>query len=276
MKIAVASDIHLEFGPITLTNEENADVLILSGDICVAADVKPKHDSLSNLIDRFKRSENVHVFFENCCKEFKNVLYVMGNHEYYHGDYATTIRHLKDCLLPSNPNLHIMDIETLKIDDITFIGGSLWTDMNREDPISINTAMAYMNDFRQIKNSLYSTNGRFLPQDTIDEHKAMLRYIEQVIAASNPEDRFVVVGHHAPSKVSTHPRYKDDFHINGCYSSNLDEFILDNRQIKLWTHGHTHHTFDYLIGTTRIVCNPRGYDGYEDRADQFVLKYVEV
>ena len=36
MKIALASDIHLEFGPITLTNDESADVLILAGDICVA------------------------------------------------------------------------------------------------------------------------------------------------------------------------------------------------------------------------------------------------
>jgi predicted phosphodiesterase len=36
MKIALASDIHLEFGPITLNNDENADVLVLAGDICVA------------------------------------------------------------------------------------------------------------------------------------------------------------------------------------------------------------------------------------------------
>lgn len=37
MKIALASDIHLEFGPISLVNKDSADVLILSGDICVAA-----------------------------------------------------------------------------------------------------------------------------------------------------------------------------------------------------------------------------------------------
>lgn len=269
MKLAVASDIHLEFGPITLTNTENADVLILSGDICVAQDLKPKDDLLNG-----ERSKKLYEFFDNCCKEFKHVLYVMGNHEYYHGDYAYTISRLKSNLIYDN--LHIMDNEVLKIDDITFIGGSLWTDMNREDPITINTALAYMNDYRQIRNSLYTENGRFLPQDSVEEHKAMLRLIEETIAASNPEDKFVVVGHHAPSKFSTHPKYKDDYHINGCYSTNLDEFILDNRQIKVWTHGHTHHTFDYMIGTTRIVCNPRGYDGYEDRADQFELKYVEV
>jgi len=33
MKIAICSDLHLEFGDIILKNEESADVLILGGDI---------------------------------------------------------------------------------------------------------------------------------------------------------------------------------------------------------------------------------------------------
>ena len=36
MKIALASDIHLEFGGITFYNRADADVLVLAGDICVA------------------------------------------------------------------------------------------------------------------------------------------------------------------------------------------------------------------------------------------------
>ena len=70
MKIALASDIHLEFGPISLKNEESADVLVLSGDICVAK--------------RFEEIEE--VFFEECSKQFSNVIYIMGNHEHYGGD----------------------------------------------------------------------------------------------------------------------------------------------------------------------------------------------
>jgi hypothetical protein len=64
--------------------------------------------------------------------------------------------------------------------------------------------------------------------------------------------------------------------MNGGYTSDLVEFILDRPQIKLWTHGHTHEQFDYMIGSTRVVCNPRGYDGYEDCADHFKLKFVDV
>ena len=90
------------------------------------------------------------------------------------------------------------------------------------------------------------------------------------------DQKFVVVGHHAPSRSSTHPRYKDEVIMNGGYSSSLEEFIIDHPQIKLWTHGHTHEEFDYMIGTTRVICNPRGYDNYEDRADRFELKFVDV
>ena len=63
---------------------------------------------------------------------------------------------------------------------------------------------------------------------------------------------------------------------SGGYSSSLDEFIMDHPQIKLWTHGHTHEPFDYMIGETRIFCNPRGYIGYEKSASDFKLKTVEI
>jgi hypothetical protein len=29
--------------------------------------------------------------------------------------------------------------------------------------------------------------------------------------------------------------------------------------VSLWTHGHTHESFDYVVNGTRVVCNPRGY-----------------
>jgi hypothetical protein len=35
--------------------------------------------------------------------------------------------------------------------------------------------------------------------------------------------------------------------------------ILNNPQIKYFSHGHTHDSFDYMIGGCRVICNPRGY-----------------
>ena len=81
--------------------------------------------------------------------------------------------------------------------------------------------------------------------------------------------KVVVVTHHSPSKSSTHPRYKHDTIMNGAYSSDLNDFILDNPQIKYWTHGHTHEPFRYMIGQCEVICNPRGYKYYEQRAEEF-------
>ena len=305
MKIAIASDVHLEFGDLFLNNEENADVLILSGDICVAADF---HKSDPYGILENGKTNRYTDFFIRCANEFKNVIYVAGNHEHYNGDYAETFTILRK-YLGSIPNLHILDKEHVTIDDVTFIGGTLWTDMNAQDPVTLAHIRGVMNDFRIIQNSTemvsyktmvnaYDADGnikldendqpiqqaefhkrpaRFTPEDTVRDHKKMLEYIQVTTAmlGENP-NKYVVVGHHAPSKVSTHPRYRTEVIMNGAYSSRLDQFILDNPQIKLWTHGHTHEEFDYMIGSTRVVCNPRGYINYEERADDFKLKYVEI
>ena len=194
----------------------------------------------------------------------------MGNHEHYHGDFATSYNTLKE-RLGYLANLHILEKEFVEINGVCFAAGTLWTDMNKEDPITLNHIKGYMNDYRIIQDS----SAKFTPEKSVVEHKAMMQFIKDSID-SRPDMPWVVVGHHAPSKMSTKPRYQNDFHVNGAYSSDLSEFILDHPQIKLWTHGHTHHTFDYMIGSTRIVCNPRGYINYEARADNFQLKVVEV
>jgi hypothetical protein len=37
-----------------------------------------------------------------------------------------------------------------------------------------------------------------------------------------------------------------------------------------------HNVSDYMIGETRVVCNPRGYIGHEQQALSFELKYMEI
>ena len=64
--------------------------------------------------------------------------------------------------------------------------------------------------------------------------------------------------------------------MNGGYHNSYEDYIMDHPQIKLWTHGHTHERYDYMIGETRIVCNPRGYIGHEAIANDFELKVVEL
>jgi predicted phosphodiesterase len=278
MKIAICSDLHLEFGDLDLQNEEGADVLILSGDIFVAADLKNYQNEdglvipvMQSLVERGKRYNN---FILRCCERFPEVIMVSGNHEHYHGDFYTTHDTIRKSFSDLE-NFNYLDKDFLIIKGVVFYGGTLWTDMNNEDPITMIQMQGAMNDYYQIKNTSPNSGGKFLPQDSVEDHYAFRRGLDSVLE-QYPTHSVVVVGHHAPSKASTHPRYKTEVIMNGAYSTNLDDFILDRRQIKLWTHGHTHEDFDYMIGTTRIVCNPRGYDGYEDKADLFNLKYVEI
>jgi predicted phosphodiesterase len=284
MKVALCSDVHLEFGPITLENTEGADVLILSGDICLANELNDRADPA--ILGMTNKNNIYHDFFQNCCREFKNVVYISGNHEHYHGDIALTHARLKE-KLGYLTNLHVLEKEYVTFDDVTFIAGTLWTDMNKEDPHTLYAIKGYMNDYRIIKDSAHDVHfrdsdgnfqtrtGKFSPQQSVEEHKAMLDFIDTTVKGL-PNEKFVVVGHHAPCKLSVKPEYENDFMVNGAYSSDLTEFILDRPQIKVWTHGHTHDKYDYMVGSTRIICNPRGYIKYQEIADNFELQYFEV
>jgi predicted phosphodiesterase len=291
MKIAVCSDVHLEFGDLVLKNEENIDVLILSGDICVARDLM-EHDAHG--IVSFGKSARYHQFFQNCCEQFPHVIYVAGNHEHYHGDFKYTYGDLKK-YLGYLKNLHILDKETFELDDYVFVGSTLWTDMNKRDPMTLHMISRMMNDFRIVDNShrevtfktfddpenpdkpTFRTRvAKFSPEDAVEEHEKCLSYIQHVYDNTPPWKSMIVVGHHTPSHTSCHPRYKGDREMNGGYHSNLSEFILDRPGIKLWTHGHTHELFDYNIGDCRVVCNPRGYVGHEQISLDFKLKVVEL
>ena len=302
MKIAICSDVHLEFGQLKLENTENAEVLVLSGDICTAVDLRVTDSILSSA-----KTDRYMEFFTECSKNFPHVVYVMGNHEHYHGDYADSIVHIKSALKHLE-NIHVLDKEIWEHGDHVFIGGTLWTDMNGEDEMTMNHVSRRMNDFQICKNSsrtvnyktqevvlnengdvkkdgdgnpiyraVFKTREAYLsPQDAVEDHKAMLKVIEDTYANIPPWKTVVVCTHHAPSKGSEHPRYKADQLMNGAYNSQLDNFIMDRPGIKLWTHGHTHEDFDYMIKSCRVICNPRGYINYEDRADRFELRVVEV
>ena len=272
MKIKLVSDLHLEFSDINIQNDQDYDVLILGGDIMIAQDL---HDHIAadfnpysagafaDLSRKQERVRRFRDFFKRCSFQFPHVIYIMGNHEFYNGKFYASIDHMRDeCA--KYPNVYMLEQDMKIIDDVVFVGGTLWTDMNRRDPLTMHAIKDMMNDFRIVRNDKREF-AKMSPLDVAIRHDRTLGYIKHVLS-ENKDKKCVVVGHHCPSKLSTHENYKDQYLMNGGYSSDLSEFIMDHPQVKLWTHGHTHHPFDYMIGETRIVCNPRGYesDGYSE------------
>jgi predicted phosphodiesterase len=282
MKVALCSDLHLEFADLEIKNTDNAQVLVLAGDILLAQEL---HDFAEGEVNpawgdlvpqRARKAQMFRDFLKTCSEQFAHVLYVAGNHEFYDGKWDQTLVTLRQECAKFN-NVHFMENDTHVIEGVTFVGGTLWTDMNGGDPLTKQVVGSSLNDYRIIRVESRDY-GRLRPDDVINRHIKTLEYIRTTVDA-DPAKRFFVVGHMAPSKLSTHPRYADDVQMNGGYSSDLSEFILDRPQIAVWVHGHTHHDFDYVIGSTRIVAHPRGYVGYErgsQAEDPYYPKVLDV
>ena len=274
MRVNVISDLHIDFADLTLPG---GDVLILSGDIFEAKSFKKEnynpemvlleHEREDQRPDRFYR-----FILEECSRKYREVIMVMGNHEHYRFQFHKTYDHIKS-QLPDN--VHLLEKESIVLDGVLFLGATLWTDMNKQDALTIYHMQGAMNDYRQITMLNESTGDyhRLQPERTVKEHLRTLEYFTTALAENRAREGgalpVVVVTHHSPSKLSIKPRYQKDVLMNGAYSSDLSEFILDHPEIRVWTHGHTHDTFDYQVGETRVICNPRGYKYYEQRADEF-------
>jgi hypothetical protein len=216
---------------------------------------------------RAKRSMRYRDFFQRVSFQFKHVIYIMGNHEHYHGKFDKSADIIRETLGYLNVNnVHLLDRDTVEIDGVYFIGGTMWTDCNKGDPMTQYHLEHCMTDFRVIRIAGENFK-KFLPMRTVMEFTKTRDYFKTVIENLPKDSKIVVCSHHAPSHLSIHEIYKNATLMNGGYSSDLSEFILDRPQIRAWTHGHMHNNFDYLVGDTRVMCNPHGYPGENDQFD---------
>ncbi|MCZ6804695.1 MAG: metallophosphoesterase [Proteobacteria bacterium] len=244
MKIHILNDLHIEFGDFEL-QDTNADVVVFAGDIGVGT------DGLKWIEDQ---------------KIDKPVIYVLGNHEYYHHEIGL-IDEIKVC---APDNIYVLNDDVLEIDGVRFLGSTLWTDFlifgEAEKYFAIQHAKRGMADFEVIK-----LNGRrFTPEDSIRLHEQSRDWLECMLSIPF-EGKTVVVTHHLPSSKSVHTRFSKDM-LTPAFASKLEELMAAER-VALWVHGHTHDAYDYELYGTRVVCNPRGYFGYE-RVDNFRPDFV--
>jgi Icc-related predicted phosphoesterase len=270
MIISLVSDLHLDISKHL--EMPGGDVLIIAGDACEARQLVKEYHS-TKVLPYTGGSFPCYDFFEFECAKYKKVFYVMGNHEHYGGKFWKTKTELER-VLPKNVTL--MENQCEVYEGVLFIGATLWTDMNKSDPLTLAMIKDYMNDYRAItfQYPQYNAYHKMRPADTVMMHYESKRYIEEK-TKEHPDLPVVVITHMGPSHLSVNEKYKGEL-TNGAYVSDLSNLILDNPNIKAWVHGHVHDPVSYEIGDCRVHCNPRGYIPWEEGNGFIPGYYFEV
>lgn len=263
MKLRICSDLHLEgyeyhdpasyrdyntrmIIPYAETDKES--VLVIAGDICYISYAK-----------RHWR------FFDDLSKRFLAVVIIAGNHEYWYGTYSPN--KYKE-FFSEWSNIHFLENDFVKIDDVVFWGMTLWT--NLSNPIDEMVAQRGMVDYRK---TMLENGTTMTASFTNFKHVESVWQFKEFLKAKNNE-KLVVVTHHGPSFNSCSPKYKHSA-LNCAFYSNLDDLVAYSDAV-VWIHGHTHDSHDYSIGNTRIICNPLGYNLGEENENYNPALVVEV
>jgi predicted MPP superfamily phosphohydrolase len=246
MRLHVLSDLHFDVrrddwrafaGGIP---KDLGDVLVLAGDVlCLNDEAAP--EMLATL--RAKAPE---------------VVYVLGNHEHYHGAFGET-KQLAAAVC-QQAGVVLLDDQVATLAGRRFVGSTLW--FRRDEAAQPHRHL--LTDFHVIAGfepAVYEDNRRAL---------AFLR------AEIEPGD--LVITHHLPSQASVPRRFRRGrvAALNSFFVCDCDDIIHDRRPA-LWIHGHTHDPCDHQVGETRVVCNPIGYprEGQRGRLD-FVVDVPDL
>ena len=219
LKVQYMSDLHLEFGDMQVPDVAG-DVLVLAGDIGVG-------DSAVKWINK-------------CALVFKDVIYICGNHEFYHQDMPKLLYDFRVNTV-WEPNVHFLNNNTITIKGVKFAASTLWADMT-------NNAFFSMNDSRIINYA----------GERMSFFKVKALHQESMMFLQDNIDADVFITHHCPSiKSINQNRYPDDTINSGYYTNILNKFADCN--VKHWICGHTHSALKYKEKGITVYNNCRGY-----------------
>jgi Icc-related predicted phosphoesterase len=247
MKIWLFSDLHLPGQEVPFSavfpTAPYADVCVVGGDLI-------EGDPVAGI-----RWLSRHI------KPLMNVVYVLGNHEFYSRHRPMDRARAEARLAADLEGIHLLDDTSVTIDDVTIYGSTLWSDFDilsygnlDQRQRAMDVARYALNDFRVIRTCENSPE-LWTPELARLQHFASRWWLDGELAQST--GRKVVVTHHAPHRMSIVPQYAKD-PVTAAFVSDLSE-LIGRRQPDLWLHGHTHSSFNYSVGSTKIICNARGY-----------------
>lgn len=274
MKIRLLSDLHLDSDVHQYSSTHRQDGLTqhdmlyypqpLSDDLettlVLAGDIWEDRKFLTN-----KHSVTGKSWLAIVASRFKYVVFVLGNHDYWGTNITTEIAKCKQEIIEQGiDNAFLLEDSVVVLDNVKFIGATLWTDYNRGIPHVLYSASQTMNDYKYIRQGVDYHKCR--PEYLYEKHLKSRRFIFENSRRDYGDQNVVVVTHMAPSYQSVVDGYRtaSNAMCNYYYYSDLDNYFYDeNVQIDLWCHGHMHTPLSYKIASTSVVCNPRGYYGQD-------------
>ncbi len=239
-------------GPLLMGVEGRVDLVLLAGDI---------HTGLRGIV----YAGQLAAYFN------APVVYVAGNHEYYHHYIDVLQPALRRVAAHSKGRVYFLDDTaasfTIAGQRVHVLGCTLWTDfaLHGDPRAAMEFALRHMNDYRLIQRACATLR----PEHTLARHhrsRAWLRANVARLRREEPESKIVVLTHHAPHEAAL-GRRKGDF--GPSYATHI---LPDFSAVPpdLWVHGHTHHRHESIFEGIRVASAPRGYIGQDTGA---VLKY---
>jgi hypothetical protein len=199
------------------------------------------------------------------------IVITAGNHEFYsyydkhNPDLKTTYQREREegRRIAESLDIHFLDNDFVVLDDGTkVIGSTFWTDFMLRPGYqmfgdAVRTASRVMNDYRCIKTGKGRSSDQFQPRDSIAAHLEARKWLQKELAVPHDGD-VVVMTHHAPHPLSLE-NGRPTSETCACYASDQTPIMTGPNAPDFWFHGHIHRNRDYVIGNTRVICNPRGY-----------------
>lgn len=220
MEIRLLSDLHFEFRHDLEAFSDSLD--FQPGQVCVlAGDIVVADDisRISYLFDKWPGTQ---------------FLWVPGNGEFFGGSFETVRWNLR-ALESVTPNLQVLMRDRAEIDGVQFLGCTLWYPPPRS-----------FREFEACPDYEMIYDGFRIPYEAGMDAE----FLRQA------DNYTVVITHMLPHYCAIKPPYvglpRNQFFVHDMTD------VINSRQPRLWLFGHTHACVDERVGTTRLVCNPRG------------------
>ena len=218
---------------VEISKNNPVDYLILAGDI----------------VNYTKREYLFRIFINSVIPYYKNIFYVLGNHEYYGApmhdehflsNHRNTINKYNE--MCEDLGIILLENDHIELDkDVVVYGTTLWSKFSKKASIML------------------ADRWHITKKGIKEMHEEAKQKLDEFIS-DYKNKKIIIITHHLPSFSLTDPMYHEDDPENGVnsgFASNCEHMIKN--PVKYWIYGHTHTGGETTINGVKMLCNPHGY-----------------